>query len=80
MAAAMPRENPFEVIIEQPGQRLRLLLPGVLAEITKRVKVVVDEAPRETVAREEATVAPEVNDASLCVSRHRDSDEIVIDL
>lgn len=55
MAATMPRENPFKVIIEQPGQRLPLLLPGVPAEITKRVEVVVGEAPSETVAGEEAT-------------------------
>src|SRR5688572_19312786 len=55
-ASAVPRENPFEVVIQQALHGFGLLRPRVPGDITKRRQPAAIVGPREMVAREQELV------------------------
>src|SRR5207244_6124628 len=72
----VPRQDPFEVVVEQALHRGDLLRPRVPAGAAERVEVAAALAPGEVIAGEEERVAVEEHGVALRVARRRNHDEV----
>lgn len=73
----MPRQDPFEGIVEEALHRADLLLPGVPAGVAEGVETVARRGPGEVVAGEEEAVPVEEDGVAAGVARHRDRHQVV---
>src|ERR1043165_10008239 len=73
---AVPRQHPFEVVVEQALHRGDLLAPRVPAGAAECVEMAAALVPGQVVAGKEERVAVEEDGVSLRVTGRRDHDEI----